>query len=65
MDMNILFVCLPHVCSTHGDQRKVWTGVTDGHEPPCGCWKCNLDPLQKQPVLLTFEPSPQPHIVGA
>lgn len=24
------------------------TGVTDGHEPPCGCCKLNLGPLQEQ-----------------
>ena len=28
-------------------------------EPPCGCWKLNLKPLDEQPVLLTAVPSLQ------
>lgn len=28
------------------------TGVTDGYEPPCGCWELNLGPLEEQPGLL-------------
>lgn len=36
------------------------TGVIDGHEPPCGCCKLNLGPLQEQKkILLTIEPSLQ------
>jgi hypothetical protein len=31
--------------------------VTDGCEPPCGCWDLNSGPLEEQPVLLTAEPS--------
>jgi hypothetical protein len=27
---------------------------------PCGCWELNADPLQKQKVILTKEPSLQP-----
>jgi hypothetical protein len=26
-----------------------------------GCWESNLDPLEEEPVLLTAEPSVQPH----
>jgi hypothetical protein len=33
--------------------------MTDGCEPPCGCWKLNLAPLQEQPVFLTADPSLQ------
>lgn len=33
------------------------TGVTDGCEPPHGCWESNQVPWQKQQVLLTPEPS--------
>lgn len=36
------------------------TGVTDGYEPPCGCWELNLGPLEEQPVLVTIELSHQP-----
>jgi hypothetical protein len=34
--------------------------ITDGCEPPCGCWDLNSGPLEDQPVLLTTEPSLQP-----
>ena len=34
--------------------------VTDGSEPPCGCWDLNSGPLEEQSVLLTAEPSLQP-----
>ena len=34
--------------------------ITDGCEPPCGCWDLNSGPLEEQSVLLTAEPSLQP-----
>jgi len=34
--------------------------LTDGCEPPCGCWELNPGPLEEQPVLLTDKPSLQP-----
>jgi hypothetical protein len=34
--------------------------ITDGCEPPCGCWELNSGPLEEQSVLLTSEPSLQP-----
>lgn len=37
--------------------RSPATEVTDGPEPPCGCWESNLGPLQEQ-VFLTAEPAP-------
>jgi hypothetical protein len=37
--------------------------VTDGCEPPCGCWDLNLGPLEEQLVLLTAEPSLKPHFM--
>lgn len=30
-------------------------------ELPCGCWDSNLGPLEKQPALLTSEPSLLPY----
>jgi hypothetical protein len=33
-------------------------GVTDGCEPPEGCWEPN--PAEEQPVLLSTEPTLQP-----
>jgi hypothetical protein len=37
--------------------------ITDGCEPPYGCWELNLGPLEEQSALLTAEPSPQPSVL--
>jgi hypothetical protein len=34
--------------------------ITDGCEPPCGCWELNSGPSEEWSVLLTAEPSLQP-----
>jgi hypothetical protein len=34
--------------------------ITDGCEPPCGCWELNSGLLEEQSVFLTAEPSLQP-----
>jgi hypothetical protein len=36
--------------------------ITGGCEPPCGCWDLYSGPLEKQPMLLTSEPSLQPDV---
>ncbi|CAO2635553.1 hypothetical protein LEMLEM_LOCUS23157, partial [Lemmus lemmus] len=36
--------------------------ITDGCEPPYGCWKLNSGPLEEQPVLLTTEHLSSPQI---
>lgn len=36
-------------------------GVTDDCGPLCVCWEPNPGPLKEQQVLLTTEPSPEPH----
>jgi hypothetical protein len=28
--------------------------ITDGCEPPCGCWELNSGPLEEQSVLFFF-----------
>jgi hypothetical protein len=33
--------------------------ITDGCEPPCGCWELNSGPQEEQSVLLITEPSLQ------
>ena len=38
-------------------QVRSWDPITDGCEPPCGCWKLNSEPLEEQSVLLATEPS--------
>lgn len=48
-----------------GGQKKVLnssgTGITDSCELQGWCWELNLDPMEKLSVLLTAEPSFQPH----
>jgi Na+-transporting NADH:ubiquinone oxidoreductase subunit NqrD len=42
-------------------QKRASDSITDGCEPPCGCWDLNSGPLEEQSVLLTAaEPSLQP-----
>jgi hypothetical protein len=36
--------------------------ITDGCEPPCGCWELNSGPMREQSVLLASEPSLQLHL---
>jgi hypothetical protein len=40
-------------------QERVSDLITDGYEPPCGCWDLNSGPSEEQTVLLTTEPSLQ------
>jgi hypothetical protein len=47
--------------SSDTHQKSVSDPVTDGCEPPYGCWELNAGPLEEQSVLLTTEPSLQPN----
>ena len=40
-------------------QKTASDPITDGCEPPCGCWELNSGPLEEQPLLLTAEQSLQ------
>ena len=40
-------------------QKRASDFVTDGCEPPCGCWDLNSGPLEEQLALLTTEPAHQ------
>ena len=41
-------------------QKRAPDLITDGCDPPCGCWELNSGgPLEEQAVLLTAEPSLQ------
>ena len=51
---NILSVYMP------AGQKRAPDLITDGCEPPCGCWELNSGPLEEQAMLLTTEPSLQP-----
>jgi len=46
--------------SLHTHQKRASDPITDGCEPPCGCWELNSGPLEEQRVILTSEPSLQP-----
>jgi len=52
-----IWVCCSYL-QTH--QKRASDPITDGCEPPCGCWELNSGPLEEQSVLLTAEPSLQP-----
>jgi hypothetical protein len=43
--MSALSVCTP-AC-----QKRALYPITDGCEPPCGCWELNSGPLEEQPPL--------------
>jgi hypothetical protein len=76
--LSSLFVCLfviylltyfiPFYMSVHCQclqthQKRASDLITDGCEPPCGCWDLNSRPLEEQPVLLITEPSLQPYSI--
>ena len=50
-----------HCLSLQTHQKKASDPITDGCEPPCGCWELNSGPLEEQSVLLITEPSLQPN----
>ena len=41
-------------------QKRASDLITDGCEPPCGCWDLNSETSEEQSVLLTTEPPLQP-----
>jgi hypothetical protein len=42
-------------------QKRASDLITDGCEPPCGCWDLKSGLSEEQSVLLTAEPSRQPN----
>jgi len=54
----ILCLRVHYYSQTH--QKRASDPITDGCEPPCGCWELNSGPLEEQSMLLTTEPSLQP-----
>jgi hypothetical protein len=55
----ILYMWVHH-CFLQTHQKRASDPITDGCEPPCGCWELNSGPLEEQSVLWTAEPSLQP-----
>jgi hypothetical protein len=41
-------------------QKRASDPITDGYEPPCGCWELNSGPLEEQQSLFTSDSSLQP-----
>jgi hypothetical protein len=60
--LNLFIICVYAVAIFRHSRRGHQIFVTDGCEPPCGCWELNSGPLEEQSVLLTTEPSHQPRI---
>jgi hypothetical protein len=56
----ILFIICKHTVAVFRHQERESGLVTDGCEPPCGCWDLNSGPPEEQSVLLPAEPSRQP-----
>jgi hypothetical protein len=53
-------ICLFKYCFLQTHQKRASDPISDGCEPPCGCWELNSGPLEEQPVLFTAKPSLQP-----
>lgn len=60
------YVYITRVSGAHRGQKRgiksPETGVKGSCEPPCGCWEPDPGPLEKQPVLLTYETSLQSYL---
>ena len=65
---NILFIYYVYnilsACKLAG-QKRAPDLITDGCEPPCGCWELNSGRLEEQAMLLTSEPSLQPPVLSS
>jgi hypothetical protein len=57
----LFILCIrAHHCSLQTHQKRTSDPITDGCEPPYGCWELNSGPLEEQSMLLTTGPSLQP-----
>jgi len=58
---DLFILCMwVHCCFFQTHQMRTSDIITDGCEPPCGCWDLNSGLQEEQSVLLTTEPSLQP-----
>lgn len=59
-----MHACATHVCSAQGGAHKgircPGTEVTDGCEPPCGCWESTSNLLDEELGVLATESCLQP-----
>jgi hypothetical protein len=56
----LLYVYEYTVANLQTHQKRASDPITDGCEPPCGCWELNSGPLEEHSVLLTTGPPLQP-----
>ena len=54
--IHLFYVCV-YTIAVFRCQKRASDPITDGCEPPCGCWELNWGPLEEQSVLFTAEPS--------
>jgi hypothetical protein len=59
----LLFIICKYTVAVLDTPEEASDFITDGCEPSCSCWDLSSGPLEEQLVLLTPEPSHQPHIV--
>jgi hypothetical protein len=52
----VLFACMA------ANQKRTSDPSINGCELPCCCWELNSEPLEEQPVILTFDPSLRPSL---
>jgi hypothetical protein len=56
----LFYICSFRLCVCSKECTHESDPITDGCEPPCGCWDLNSGPLEEQSVLLTTAPSHHP-----
>jgi hypothetical protein len=54
--LNLFILCMwVHCHCLQAHQKRASDSITDGCEPPCGCWELNSGSLEEQSMLLTSE----------
>ena len=49
----IVIIITVHCSCLHTHQKRASDHITDGSEPPYGCWELNSGPLEAQSVLIS------------
>jgi hypothetical protein len=52
-DLFIIYYMYVHCSCLRTPQKRASDLITDGCEPPCGCWDLNSGPLEEQSGALT------------
>jgi hypothetical protein len=59
----LIYLSYLHCSCLQTLQKRESDLITVGCGPPCGCWDLNSGPVEEQSVVLTSEPSLQPHLM--